>query len=210
MRAPKLEVSGGALLAAAIFLYLDKDGIVLWLFLACALHELGHCLAIRALGGKIRKMRITCGGAELCLAASWQPSAKSLAVAALAGPGVNLRLGMGSALLARKGLGTRLYFVGALNFGLAIFNLLPARWLDGGKALESLLLVLGKNNWEAERFLKICSFAVTAFLLIMGGFLSWQSAGRNFTLLIAGFWMMGTTVTGSGKKRGKNEISTCF
>lgn len=198
MRGKNLEISSGALLAAALFFYLDRDGLAGGFFLACVLHEFGHCIAIRAQGGKVRALRITCSGAELCLASNWQPTATEMLIAALAGPGTNFLLAGVSMILARRGM-VELFFFAAINLGLAVFNLLPARWLDGGKALESLLLLQGKAI-NGELVLQICSWCVTVFFVAAGGILLWLSGGHNFALLIAGSWMLGAELLWEGKK----------
>lgn len=186
----RLEVSGSALLAAALLYYLDKDGVVPWIFLSCLLHECGHWWAIRMLGGKVVKLRLTCAGAELKLSAARPLSPGQMVLSALAGPGVNLLLAWAGILFAQRGMGEKLYFFAGLNLGLACFNLLPAGWLDGGRALENLLALLGGRRL-GQRMTKICSAGVIALLLLSGAYLLWESEGRNFTLLIAGLWMAG-------------------
>ena len=90
LRWKRVEISAGALLLGAALYYLDEQGVLLMAGCACALHELGHWLVIRALGGRVTALRITCVGAEMRLSARcplgyWQQIA-----AALAGPAVNL------------------------------------------------------------------------------------------------------------------------
>lgn len=188
MRAGRLEISGGALLGLALLYYLDREGIVGWALLGGLLHELGHWGAIRALGGRVVRLRLSCAGAELRLSSARPLPPWGLALAALAGPAVNLLLAWGSALLARHGAGERLYFFAGLNLGLALFNLLPAAWLDGGRALSCLLTQLGSQEL-GEWVTTLCSDVVAALLLGVGLLLLWESGGRNFTLLIAGLWM---------------------
>lgn len=203
MKIKNLEISSGALLAAALFFYLDRNGLAGGFFLACVLHELGHYFAIRGQGGKVRALRITCSGAELCLASNWQPTATEMLIAALAGPGANVLLAGVSMMLAQRGM-VKLFFFAALNLGLAVFNLLPARWLDGGKVLESLLLLRGTAN-DGELLLRICSWCVTGLFLVAGGILLWLSGGHNFALLIAGSWMLGAELLWEGKKKDKSK-----
>ena len=64
LRWRRVEISGGALLMLAALYYLDGQGVLPLALLACALHEAGHWLAIRALGGRITALRLTCVGAE--------------------------------------------------------------------------------------------------------------------------------------------------
>ena len=52
LRWKRVEISAGALLLGAALYYLDEQGVLLMAFCACALHELGHWLVIRALGGR--------------------------------------------------------------------------------------------------------------------------------------------------------------
>ena len=69
LRWKRVEISAGALLLGAALYYLDEQGVLLMAFCACALHELGHWLVIRALGGRVTALRITCVGAEMRLSA---------------------------------------------------------------------------------------------------------------------------------------------
>lgn len=188
MRIGRLEASGGALLGLALLYYLDREGIIGWVLLGCLLHELGHWGAIRVLGGRVVRLRLSCAGAELRLSAAHPLPPWGMVLAALAGPAVNLLLAWGSALLARHGAGERLYFFAGLNMGLALFNLLPAAWLDGGRALSCLLTQIGRQEL-GERLTALCSDGVAALLLGAGLMLLWESEGRNFTLLIAGLWL---------------------
>ncbi len=184
----RFEISAGALLVLALLYYLDSGGIFPWVLLACTLHELGHWWAVTAMGGRVRSLTLSCAGAELRLSAARALTPGKMILAALSGPGINLLLALVCMALARRGLGGRLYFFAGLNWGLALFNLLPAAWLDGGRALENLLALVGRREL-GRRVTELCSLAVAALLLSAGGILLWESGGRNFTLLIAGLWM---------------------
>ncbi len=188
MRGRRLEISGGALVVLALLYYLDDRGVTLWVLLACLFHELGHWGAIRLLGGRVVRLRLSCAGAELRLSSAHPLTPLGTALAALAGPGINLLLAWGSGLLARHGWGGRLYVFEGINLGLALFNLLPAGWLDGGRALAGVLAGLGREEL-GERVTALCSDGAAAVLLGLGLMLLWESGGRNFTLLIAGLWL---------------------
>ena len=90
LRWKRVEISAGALLLGAALYYLDEQGVLLMAFCACALHELGHWLVIRALGGRVTALRITCVGAEMRLSARCPLGCWQQIAAALAGPAVNL------------------------------------------------------------------------------------------------------------------------
>lgn len=195
MRVGCIEISGSALLVAAVLFYLDRDGVIFWLLLACMLHELGHWWAIYLLGGKVQGARLSCVGAELRLSPAHPFSPVRFALAALAGPTVNLLLAAGSSFLARCGVGSRLYLFAGINLGLACFNLLPAGRLDGGRVLTGLLGGMGREDL-AEKVVWWCSVLVTFLFFFAGGVLLWESGGRNFTLLLAGLWMLRTAWDG--------------
>ena len=134
MRLGRVEATGGFFLLLAWLNYLDTQGLVPMAMAACALHELGHFLTLRRLGGRVRLIRLTAAGAEMVLSRPlgyWQEG-----LTALAGPGANLLL----ALICCSGKGG-LTFAG-LNLALALFNLLPVGRLDGGRALHCVLALL--------------------------------------------------------------------
>lgn len=198
MRLGRLEVSGGALVVLAALYYLDNSGVTLWVLLGCLLHELGHWSAIRALGGQVTRLRLTCAGAELRLSTARPLPAWGVLLAALAGPGANLLVAWLSAGLARRG--AELYFFAGLNLGLACFNLLPAEPLDGGRALEAFFAQIGRKE-TGRRLTALCSEIMAGLLLAAGLVLLWQGGGRNFTLLIAGLWMVAMA------RRGREELA---
>lgn len=205
MRFGRLEISSGALVVAALLFYLDRNGVTIWLALACTMHELGHWWAIWAQGGKVQCMRLSCVGAELRLSPASPLSPGGLVLAALAGPVVNLLLAGGSYLLARRGFGVKLYLFSGVNFGLACFNLLPAGWLDGGRALTGFLRWRRWDTELADRAVRIGSLMVTLLLFAVGGMLFLQSGGESFTLLLAGIWLLGSTFWESRKEKIKKE-----
>ena len=198
----RVEISGGALLVAALLLYLDRSGVWSWALLACTLHELGHWWAIHAVGGRVACLRVTCAGAELRMSVVRPLPPVRMALAALAGPGMNLLVALTGITLARRGVGERLYLFAGLNLGLAVFNLLPAGWLDGGRALESLLTWRGREEL-GRRVTDLCAFLITVLLLAGGMLFFWQSGGRNFTVLVAGLWMTGAVWRESGTGKGQ-------
>src|SRR5215831_9288433 len=127
--------------------YLALFGIVL-------LHEFGHALACRQVGGIANRIVLWPLGGVAFVAPPPRPGATLWSIAA--GPLVNVILapGLTALMLFAPALGwaeampnayALLRTVCYINYGLLIFNLLPIYPLDGGQILRSLLwFVLGR------------------------------------------------------------------
>ena len=189
MRLGKVEATGGFFLLLAWLNYVDRQGIVPLAMAACLLHELGHYLAIRCLGGDIKSIRLTVIGAEMLLPTSlgyWREG-----VAALAGPGVNLVL---AALLCRWQRWT--LFTG-VNLVLGCFNLMPVGRLDGGRALYCTLALLVGPDW-ADRVGKWLDLSFTVCMLAIG--VALMGLGGNVTLLLVALWLTAVWINGKKKR----------
>lgn len=176
IRLGRVEITGGFFLLVAWLNYLDGSSLLPMAALACGVHELGHYLTIRLMGGDIKAVRLTAIGAEMVLAGPlsyWQEG-----LSALAGPGINLLLAM---VCCREGS----FFFAGLNLALALFNLLPAGRLDGGRALYCTLALLAGPNL-AERTVEVLGGLCT-FGLLTAGLMIGQMG--NLTLLLVTFWM---------------------
>ena len=121
--------------------YLALFGIVL-------LHEFGHALACRQVGGQANQIVLWPLGGVAYVAPPPRPGATLWSIAA--GPLVNVALAPVLTLLAVLGrawgweeiMPNGYQFITALcyiNWGLLVFNLLPIYPLDGGQILQSLL-----------------------------------------------------------------------
>ena len=178
LRPGQVEVTGGFLLLCAWLNYLDDQGLVPPALLFCALHELGHLLAIRGMGGRVRRLSLTAVGAEMEVDRGLSYGQE--AAAALAGPAVNLTLALALCRLP----GGELW--AGLNLVLACFNLLPVGRLDGGRVLRCLLSwLLGPEwAWRAGRWLD--RLAVGG-LVLLGGALA--RMGSSLTLLLTALWL---------------------
>jgi Zn-dependent protease len=163
------------------------------LFLIVLLHEFGHALACRQVGGRADQIMLWPLGGVAYVAPPSRPGATLWSIAA--GPLVNVLLlpPLYAGYLAAKGLGWRQFHHDAYEFflwvliidvSLLAFNLLPVYPLDGGQILRSLLwFVLGRGRSLAAA--TVLGFAGAAAFVIFA-----ISRGSVWLIVIAGYMLM--------------------
>lgn len=147
--------------------------LMLPLAAAVCLHEAAHILVLRAVGGRLRDFRAAPFGLRLEMDESTL-STGGEALAAAAGSGANLLC----ALLAfglYAAFDIDLVAFGLLNLFCALFNLLPALPLDGGRLLY-LALAAAWDPCRAARaaagvslFLSLAVFLAASYRLLTMG-----------------------------------------
>ncbi len=155
-----VKLSGGFCIGLALMLLLVPLKWLLAALIAAAFHELCHYLAIRQCSGKWQSLKLYSFAAHLPLP---QMSRGREVLCALAGPVGGLSL-----LLLVRWM-PRLALCAGLQ---SIYNLLPIYPLDGGRALQSgLLLFLPPPAAAAAcRFLEILCKAAICLLALYGCF----------------------------------------
>jgi len=197
-----------------LFVFLSGSGamafvdtaVILAVFGCVALHELGHALAARRFGVRTRDIVLyPIGGVARLERMPKNPGAE-IAIA-LAGPAVNLAIAAvliplmlldGFAVIGvtyDASLGeifwTKLLYA---NIGLAIFNLIPAFPMDGGRVLRAMLsIVTTRVNATQTAASMGTAFAV---FYALGGLLGWTvpvlgTMGPMMIVLAAFLYMTG-------------------
>lgn len=141
---------------------LDMGMVFRLSLLAALLHEGGHLLACLLLSIPVQRLRLTCCGGILETQGILEGCTGLLI--ALAGPAVNLLTAFALLPLARAEWAAVLLGVSLV---LGLFNLLPMRPLDGGRATYALLLCLLSEDMAEEVLLHL-SRALKAVLLMLG------------------------------------------
>ena len=159
-------------------------------FLSVLLHEISHSLVARTFGLEMRGITLFIFGgiAEM----PREPTTpKSEFVIAAAGPLASMVIALvcGGIGLAGQAFGwpapviTVLFYLGILNGALAVFNLIPAFPLDGGRLLRSILWGWKKNLRWATRVSSTIGSGFGLLLIALGGV---EIFTGNFT---SGLWL---------------------
>ena len=177
----KTEISPFLPVLLVLFILFSPTELLLALLSAAVCHELGHALVLRCCGGHIARLRLTVLGAEMVLADASRLSYGGELLVTLAGPAVNL--GLCAALTALGARWEVLYLFAAAQLVLGLYNLLPIRPLDGGRALW-LLCAWWLDPFAADRLAGIVDGAFSGALLALGLW-TWLRRGTPFLLLAA-------------------------
>jgi Zn-dependent protease/predicted transcriptional regulator len=179
------------------------------LFACVLLHELGHSLLALRYGGRVSSITLMLlGGVSELKGMPRTP--RNEALVAAAGPFVSFVLG-GIALALYRLVPTAfpdvrfgLFYIGEINLALAIFNILPAFPMDGGRVLRAVL----SAHWSRLRATQIAAATGTAFaglfvvfglfsgniLLALIGLFVWSGARAETEMVVQDELVRGLTV----------------
>jgi Zn-dependent protease/CBS domain-containing protein len=161
-----VEVWITALLTAVLF------------FVTLLLHELAHSLVAQARGLKVKAITLFALGGVSQIEED-ATDAKTEFWVSIAGPIASLIIGCGCIAMAaalgwhpsaeaRTMAAAVLVWLGYINVGLGVFNMIPGFPLDGGRVFRAIVWAITKN---ADRSTRIAARLgqVVAFLFILGG-----------------------------------------
>lgn len=185
---PALASMAGVLPAGlALPFWALGGGLAVGLFACVLVHELAHVFVGRRGGARFSGVTLMLvGGVSEVVDLPRKPSGEALM--ALAGPVASLLLGAGfyaaHALAAQPDLLFALYYLGLVNLTLAVFNLVPAFPMDGGRILRALLALV-TTRVRATRVAAGVGQAVALLFLSAGVFTF------NWVLVLIGILVIG-------------------
>ncbi len=180
-------------LSTAIYVLVGAGTAIAFLASIIA-HELGHSVVATRNGVGVSGVTLfALGGVARLESEPGTPGAA--ARIALAGPAVSVAIGVGSIILGTVGgaigfpavLTVAVTWLGIVNLVLAVFNMIPALPLDGGRALQAVLWKRSGNRHEAT--IRAAGLGRTIGFLLIGLGL-WQFLSGNgglWTALIGWF-----------------------
>lgn len=174
----KFNVSAGAILMLSALYFFGGMKSVCAVILAASVHELGHIIAIKMFGGKIRSLRFDASG--LCMSYCGLDSAVKELVSLVTGPLFGLALAYAASYYGNTLSNNLLRETAGISMMFSVFNLLPALPLDGGRALFCMI----NGRHRAENVLDK-SGMITGLLLVFSG-LYFLGNEKGAALLISG------------------------
>lgn len=175
-----LKVSYFFLSILAFLILLDRSGVLTVSLIAVVFHEIGHLFMMKFL--KIQVESIDLNVATIKVNTVGILSVKDSLYIAFAGPLMNLILSLFLFFKIES-----LEYFGISNLILFVFNMFPAKGLDGGDALYYLLNILKVKSAD-KVYSRVSLFSISA-LIISGGILFFFSKS-NITLLLVGIYLL--------------------
>ena len=192
----ELVINNWFILLFALFAAAGLVSKVLLVFSAVLCHELAHMLMAIGLGYKVKQVELLPFGAVARIEGIADAGAISEIMIAAAGPLASMAL----AVLCYIGIHEVsnwqdvCQFYGEVNLMLALFNLLPALPLDGGRILRAILSCR-RDYRDATAIVVTISYSIICILAILTGAGYWLYNTINLTMLVAALFLFITVRT---------------
>ncbi|MGH9115068.1 MAG: M50 family metallopeptidase [Acidimicrobiales bacterium] len=171
------------------------------LLVGVLLHELGHAIVARRFGLEVDGITLSWMGGVTRIEGEAATPSVELVIAGI-GPLVSAVFG-GVLWLARIGAESAgagslvvaaLGWLAVINVVLAVFNLLPAAPLDGGKVLHALVWAPTRDRWRATRVAAGAGVGFGALMVVAGFVMLARFANPIDGLFISfiGWWLLGS------------------
>src|SRR5208282_5299620 len=157
------------------------------LFVSVLLHELGHSVVAKRFGISVPRITLFIFGGVSQIATEPTSAAMEFWIA-IAGPAVSVALGaifweLRPAFASVPALLALTKYMGLMNLGLGIFNLIPVFPLDGGRVFRAMIWAIS-GNFQRATSVSVFTGRFFGFLMIFSGV--WQALAGNF---FNGMWI---------------------
>ncbi len=179
---------------------------VVGLFGSILLHELGHALVAQRAGVEVDGITLWLLGGVARLKSEARTAGDAFRIAA-AGPVVSVGLGVIGGALAVAAwwieapllLVVLLGYLGVVNTGLALFNLIPALPLDGGRILQAYLWKRSGKPLDATISAAKVGHTLGSLAVALGALQVFAGAGNGLWTMLLGWFVL------SGAKRERRR-----
>jgi Zn-dependent protease len=169
------------------------------LLVAVLLHELGHAIVARRSGLQVEGITLSWMGGVTRIVGDTTSPAREFGVAAI-GPLVSFTLGAllwgGRSIAETLGAGrltiSAITWLAVINVVLAVFNLLPASPLDGGRILHAAIWSVTRDRWRAAKATSWAGVVLATLTISLGVY---EVIGRRdgidgALVAILGWWIL--------------------
>lgn len=185
---------------------------VAFLFGSILAHELGHAIVAQRNNIKVSSITLWLLGGVAQLEKEADSAGAEFRIA-IAGPAVSVALAVlfgavwfvASPFIGGTSASFILGYLAIVNVGLALFNMLPAAPLDGGRVLAAALWWKNGNRHTARASAAKAGQVVGTGLMGLGLLLFLNGAGSIFTILIG--WFVRTGATHERRRAERLEVA---
>lgn len=197
----RLKINPLMLIVMLLCMLYGVTDLVITSFAVVILHELAHTLTARVLGVKVKHIELMPFGGVAQMDEALEKKPAREIVIAFAGPAFNLLLYFLLVAISKYYplIGTLGNLVMRVTLTIALFNLLPALPLDGGRVLRALLSIpFGRTR--ATNIACIVSYIIAALLVSVG---IWLAVNKTVN---ATYYIMAAFIAFAAWSEGKKAL----